>query len=985
MSNQSRFSTPDPALAPGTRHAGFVVTSAERVDELPGCAYVMRHEATGARLMWLACEDANRSFCMAFRTPPADDTGVFHILEHSVLSGSRRYPVKEPFVTLLKSSMQTFLNAMTFSDKTAYPVASTNVEDLENLMGVYIDAVLDPAIYERPRTFEQEGWHLEVARDADSPDGWGPLSYNGVVLNEMKGATSDPDTVLYQEVCRALFPDTCYGHESGGAPRAIPALTYEAFLDAHARHYDLSNSYTVLYGDLDVERELAFVGERFSQAPRRAHEDPNPLAEQAPVAPGPRRVRMATAASNASCAMAFVLGTAAERTRVLGADVLLDALCGSNEAPLKRRVLDAGLADDMDAMLVDGVLQPHVVLFLHGLREGAAGRFWPLVREACAELARDGIGRERLEASLAQAEFNLREADYGSADGVGLSVQALSGWLYDDERPLDYVRYEGALAELHGWIDDGGFEALLRDVVCDSAHHAEVELVPVGEGDGAEEAAELAALRATMGPDDLARVAAEVDALRAEQEAPDSPEALATLPRLSPADAGEGVAEVAQREVDAPLPCWALEVPTHGIDYVYHYFGLSRLGYDDLPWVGVLTDLLGKLDTRDHTASELDTAVERSLGSLGFFVETYARDDDPSFADPRLVVAASALGSNVGALAALPAEVWGTTRFDDLGRVRDILTQRRVGLEQYYVGEGHSVALARSGTFFSAASEVADRVSGLGYYLFLRDLLDAWDERRGELPARLEGLCRRVFVDDDVEVSFTGDAADRDAFWGLGGTLGLGASDEPAGPGRMAAPELRPRDEAFVIPSDVSYVVSCCGPTPADAGTPGAWAVAARVLSYDYLWNEVRAKGGAYGAGFRRSSDGIRAMWSYRDPSPEQTLARYEGAAAWLAAWDPTPKEMDGYVVATLGAHDAPAKPRRLGRRQDVARHSGREAGWRDLVRAQELSCTPDDVRALAAALAERSCGRGVCMLGSRAAVEASGVAFDSVTELVRG
>ncbi|MCR8908054.1 insulinase family protein [Thermophilibacter sp. ET337] len=976
MSQKNRFAAPDPALATGTTHAGFTVTRVEALPEISGQAYLMRHDATGARALWLACADTNRAFAISFKTPPADDTGVFHILEHSVLCGSERYPVKEPFVNLLKTSMQTFLNAMTFPDKTMYPVASTNVADLENLMGVYLDAVLHPAIYDRPRIFEQEGWHLEA--DADRA-----LSYNGVVFNEMKGALSDPDDVLYQELGRALFPDTCYGHESGGNPRAIPTLTYEAFLDSHARHYALANSYTVLYGDLDIDRELAFIDERFRGAAERGAGAPNPLAPQAPVRAERRVVPMATAPSNSSIGLAYVLGTAADRTRVLATDVLLDALCGSNEAPLKRAVLDAGLADDFSAMLADGVLQPQALFFLRGLRPGAGERFRALVESTCAELAEDGIPRAKLEAALAQAEFNLREGDWGGyPDGIALSMLAMSGWLYDDDRPLDYLRYEDALAELKRGLDEGYFERLLRELVCESAHCAEVEIAPVEGGDAAEEEAELAALRAGMSEQDVEAVRAEVAALREEQEAPDAPEALATLPRLGVADVEPPAPEPAALETDAPLPCIAHELDTHGIAYVYHYFDLRRLDFDDLPYVGVLTDLLGKLDTEWHTASDLDTAIETNLGGLGFFTETYARDTDLAYAAPTLVVGASALSEKVDALATLPSEVWGTTRFDDLARVRDILTQRRVALEQYFVSSGHTAAAARANAYFSSAAVASSAMAGLDYYLFLRELLDGWEERASALPERLSALAARVFTADAVTVSFTGTAEDRERFWATGGTLGL-APSEDAGQ-RLVVPAPVPRNEAFLIPSDVSYVVRGNGRSEADAGTIGCWQVATRALSYDYLWNEVRVKGGAYGCGFRRTSEGLSGFWSFRDPSVDATLARYDGAAAWLAAWDGSPEELEGYVVATVAAHDAPVKPRQLARRQDVARFGGKPAGWRDAVRAEELATTPDDVRALAAALADERAARGVCVFGGRDAVEASDVAFDAVTELVR-
>ena len=970
---EKNFAEPRPELAVGTAHAGFTVTSVEPLAELSGCAYVMRHDATGARALWLACADVNKAFAISFKTPPADDTGVFHILEHSVLCGSDRYPVKEPFVNLLKTSMQTFLNALTFPDKTMYPVASTNTADLENLMSVYLDAVLHPAIWHRRRIFEQEGWHLEAAED-------GTLSYNGVVLNEMKGALSDPDDVLYQALTRALFPDTCYRFESGGNPRAIPTLTYEGFLDNHARHYAPSNAYVFLYGDLDADRELSLVDEALRGAAERRTGAPNELALQAPVRAERREVRKATAPSNSEVGLSYVIGTAADRTHVLAADVLLDALCGSNEAPLKRRVLDAGLADDFSATLIDGVLQPQAMFTLRGLREGAGEKFRALVEATCAELADSGIPRDKLEASLAQAEFNLREGDWGGyPDGVALAMQAMSSWLYDDERPVDYLRYEDALAELKRGLDEGLFERLLRELVCESAHCAEVELVPVEAGDADEEAAELERLRAGMDEGDLEAVRAEVDALRAEQEAPDSPEALATLPRLRLPDIGPAPAEPAALEVAAPLPCIGHELDTHGIDYVYHYFDLRCLDCEELPYAGVLTELLGRLATARRSASELDTLVETKLGGLDFFVETHTRDDDLSFAAPALVVGASALSEKADALCELPAEVWGETDFGDLARIRDILTQRRVALEQYYLSSGHAAALGRTSTYFSAAALVSGAMGGLDYYLFLRDLLDHWDERAADLSERLAGLARRIFTADAVTVSFTGPAADRERFWERGGTLDL-----PAGEGekRLVVPTPAPRREAFVIPSDVAYVARASAPSAADAGSVGTWQVATRALSYDYLWNEVRVKGGAYGVGFKRSTEGLRQFWSYRDPSVDATLARYDGAAAWLAGWQGDADELGGYVVATVAAHDAPVKPRQLARRQDVARFNARPDGWRDQVRAQELATTADDLRALAAALADAEAPSGICVFGGRDAIDASGVAFDSVIEL---
>ncbi len=965
------FTAPRADLAVGTVHEGFTVTAIHELPELSGCAYQMRHDASGARMLWIACDDANRAFAIGFKTPPADDTGVFHILEHSVLCGSDRFPVKEPFVTLLKTSMQTFLNAMTFPDKTLYPVASTNVTDLENLMDVYLDAVLHPAIYSRPRIFEQEGWHYEL----ESPEA--PLTYNGVVLNEMKGATSDPDDMLFSEVSRALFPDTAYRFESGGAPRAIPTLTYEEFLDNHARHYNLANSYTILYGDLDIDRELAFIAQRFATVEVRPDKVPNPLTLQAPVAAPLRTFKMATAPENASVALAYVIGTSAQRERMLAADILLDALCGSNEAPLKRRVLEAGLGEDFSVTLLDSLLQPQIMFILKGAKAGIAEQFRALVEDACRELAEQGIPADKLSASLAQAEFNLREGEFGLADGVAYAMTVMSSWLYDDDDPVSYLRYEQELAHMKAGLETGYFEQLLREMVPENAHSALIDLVPVAEGDAAEETAELARIKEGMSADDLQHVIDEVAALRDEQEREDAPEDIAKLPRLSVADIGEAAPEEPIACEQAALPYLVHGVDTHGIAYAYHYFDLSGLSFDELPYAGLLTSLLGKLDTAEHNASDLDTAIEENLGMLNFFTETYARDGEADAVIPLFVVSGSALAEKLEALATLPREVWASTLFDDQDRILAILQQRRIGHEQAYLNSGHSAAMARALTYFSPAALVADQLGGVSLYLFLKDLLANWDERKDAFCEKLASLGARIFRADNVTVSFAGSPEMRTRFQELAGTLGL--PTDGAFERMLEVPAPTVRNEAFVTPSNVAFVCETGPASARDAATRGTWDVATRAISYDYLWNEVRVKGGAYGTGFRHNPNGTMQFWSYRDPGIDATLARYEAAPAWVAAWDPAPEELEGYIVSAVAGHDAPVKPRVLARRQDGDYFRGRAPEWRDETRAQMIATTAEDVRALAEPLADVAPARGLCVFGSREAIAASGVDFEVI------
>ena len=960
------FATPNPTLAPDTTHQGFTVISCEPVREIGGCAYIMRHDNTGARLMWLACADTNRSFAIAFKTPPANHTGVFHILEHSVLCGSKRFPVKEPFVTLLKTSMQTFLNALTFPDKTMYPVASTNVADLENLMDVYLDAVLHPAIYERPRIFEQEGWHFEL-KD-------GQLVYNGVVFNEMCGALSDPEDVLFNELSAQLFPDTAYRWISGGDPNHIPELTYEEFIDTHARHYNLPNSYTILYGDLDIERELAFINERFEGADNRSVGAPNPLGTQAPVTPPTHRLEMATAPDNACVGLSYVISDTPERLLVFAADILADMLAGSNEAPLKRRVLEEGLGDDLSIQVIDSELQPQLMFMLRGAKEGVAERFRTLVEEVCLELVNEGLPHERLGASLAQMEFNLREGDWGGyPDGIALSMQAMASWLYDDERPLDFIRYEEELEQLKGGISEGLFENLLKRFILDSTHNALVDLLPTDTNTTSGQRAALDARLEELSQDELDAIEREVAALREEQEAPDSPEALATLPQLRLADVGKAAPETPLTyDTTHVVPTLVHDLNTHGILYAYLYFDLSHLSFDEYRYMPLLCELLGQLDTTEHTALELDTLTQANLGRLNFFTENYHPDCNTDDVRPRFVVGVSVLADKIDMLSGIVSEMCTHTLFTNTNRMRDLFTQRRIVLEQSFNNSGHTAALSRIASYSSRSALATQQLIGVDHYLFLKGLLDSWDERAEDIAATFAGLCKRIFCANTLTVSLTGPVELRERFWETGGTDWFVPVDDEAVAPRFSIPGPVIKNEAFCTPANVCFVAEGSTDLAQDIKDDGSWQVASRVLTLDYLWNEVRVKGGAYGCGFKHFTTGLRVFWSYRDPNTVSTLTRFEDAFSWLNDWNPSETELEGYIVSTVAGHDAPVKPRALARRQDTAFFSDRPSDWRDQLRNEMLATTADTIRAFAPALEDITHNHAICIFGSREIIERS-------------
>ena len=951
-------------LSVGATVHGFTVERIEELAEIDGRAVVMRHAQTGTPLLWLANDDANKSFSITFKTPPSDNTGVFHILEHSVLCGSDLYPVKEPFVNLLKSSMQTFLNALTFSDKTMYPVASTNERDLLNLMSVYLDAVLFPQLYHKRAIFEQEGWHYEVEGKGDERH----LVTNGVVLNEMRGAMSDPDEVALAGLNEALFPDTAYGFESGGNPAFIPTLTYEAYLDAHARHYSMANARIVLYGDIALTSELELI-EGFiarEQAAGRTAGPANPLDLQAPVVNLGMRREMQTSLDNACVVEGFVVGTFRDRVKTLACEILSDALMGSNEAPLKKALLEAGLGCDVDSFIYDGLMQPYVVIELRGARPGAAEEFGALLHREFERLSREGVPRKELEAALDSADFNLRERDSGMADGVALAINAMCGWLYDDAMPCDYLRYEDAMRTLREGLETSFWEDLVREVFVDTDHHGRCELVALDEDEPGEALAggkaEPPAPQA--GPETLDAVERAAEELHAAQDRPDSPEALATLPRLHLSDVGQGPSDPETRLVaGAPLPCAHYDLDTRRIDYTYHYFPLDALAWDELEYMTLACSLLGKMGTTRYSASELDLLVESRLGRLSFYTHVSQRLDSN---EPRawVVAGACAMSENVADLAQLPAHIWSQTVFDDTERIKLVLTQQKLDAEQAFASGGQSYALARALGYTDKRRWLAQQLGGISYYRFVCDLLSHWDTASAELPGKLHEICARVFTRGEDYHSFTGTSSDMEAYWDVAGTLGL-AAGKP-GSSRLVVPAAPTENEAFVVPTDVCFVAKALSGPMAHNEFTGLWNVAQRAITYEYLWNEIRVKGGAYGCGIHPNAEGGIAFSTFRDPNLDASLARMDAAADWVAGFDPGEDDLEGYIVSTLAAHDAPKKPHQIARRQDGLYLAGYDPSWRARTRQEELVTTAAGIRGLAGSLRNVADQGRVCVFGNR-------------------
>lgn len=966
---------------------GFTVLDAQPLPEIQGKAYIMRHDISGARLAYLQNDDNNKAFSIGFKTPPQDDTGVFHILEHSVLCGSDKFPVKEPFVDLIKTSMQTFLNAMTFPDKTMYPVASTNEQDLFNLMDVYLDAVFHPAIYRKKAIFEQEGWHYELA---EGSEGQSELVYNGVVFNEMKGALSDSSSVLYDELQRALFPDTAYAFESGGTPEGIPTLTYENYLDEHRRHYQLANSYTVLYGNLDIDHALEWLDERYF-APVAAEEAtardernrcgepaflPRSIETQQPTEALGRMKEMTTAPENAVAGAAYVVGTSLDHTRLRATDILLDALFGSNEAPMKRALLDSGIADDVSAFVADGMNQPFAVVQLKNQHEKTAADLLPTLERELSKLLEAGLDKQLIEASISHEEFVMREHDFGIADGVLHAMNCLSGWLYSNDAALDYIRYEDDFAFMRKALETSYFDDLARSLFLENKHRASVAVIPMANENESAQAAELRRASKALTQSQREEIAAEEAKLREMQMQPDSPEAKETLPRLGVADIQSAPAEEAlEIASDTPITCLRHNIATHGIAYVYRYFKVSNVRFEDLPYVSLLSLVLGKLPTARHSAAEIDTLVQGKLGNLSFFTDLYEKADNRNDIDLMFVVSSSALEANATWLADLPREIMLETDFSDTAKIRDIMQQRKIYLEQSFAGAGNSRAMSRVRSYYSPAGVILEKMNNVDFYRFLKRALANFDEAAPVVSAKLADIAQRLFADDACTISFTGSDAAYAAFWAANPAC---RRQSPASDA-FIVPAPRARNEAFIVPTDITYSSMGYDRRLLNMPYSGSWGVAAKALTYEHLWNEVRVKGGAYGVGFQSTFTGNMRFYSYRDPHIDETFARFADSAAFLRDFAPSKTDMEGFIVSSTADFDTPKKARDLIRRQDGAYFAKHAPNQRELVRNEIIETTVDTLRGLADAIEDIAEANMKCTFGNKEIIQSAKTDFDII------
>lgn len=944
----------------GDVYFGFRLVKRQYVRSKSAELYTLRHVKTGAELIYFEREDENRTFAVCFKTLPEDDTGVFHILEHSVLNGSERFPVKEPFVSLLQGSMQTYLNALTYADKTLYPVSSRSERDLFNLMSVYLDAVFCPLLHKRPEIFMQEGWHYEFDPDSGAP------YYNGVVFSEMKGAFADVDTILGVETDRLLYPDTCYGFVSGGDPAHITDLSYEKFTAAHRRFYHPSNARFFLDGRMDIDAVLEYIdGEYLSKFEYR-----EPDFDFAFQTPKTGEKTVSYEAQEGEKALAHMVGAKIfcmhdEVEKIYAARILADYLTGSNEAPLKRIFLERGLAQDATLDVTDGIYQPNVALIVRNTEEKNFAEIKRFIPEAVDALISAGLNREALAASLERLAFTSREKT--EPYGLNLAMKAMDGWLYGDD-PLTHIDNAAVFDSLRKKIDTPYFAELLWELLGSNDDKCWLHAIPSlskGEDNARREAEKAAAEVGSWNTAEREAVIAAVERMQQWQQSPDSEDALSTLPHLEISDVPKEVAPTVTR-LSSAAGCELLEIDTdtNGIVYLNLCFDVSDLTVEELRILNTLTSFFGELRTENYTAEVLQTRIKAALGSLFARIELISKPGELDSCKPYLLVSASMLEENAPAAAALLRELFVNSRYDEADRINETVQQNDYFIKQSLIGSGHAYAMIKALSAFSAEGALKELLEGESFVRWFSDFSAGFEGRAGEYSERFAAVAAKVFSRSRLFVGLSGHP-DMTYIEELIRALPAGTLGEPA-----AYPRFDRSDCAIEIPSDVGY--SAIGQNLYALGSrfSGSCPVLASLMSYGYLWGEVRVQGGAYGTGMGIRTNGDVFCYSYRDPDLENTRAAYSGMADFLENFLAQGAPLGDIIIGAVNTTDPLLDPAGICELECVRRLKGTTPETIARIRREILSTTAEELSELLPVLREITTQSKFCAVGSKAAVE---------------
>ena len=968
--------------------AAYEIIEKRTISDLNSDGYILKHKKTGAMVTLLLNDDENKVFYIGFRTPPKDSTGVAHILEHSVLCGSENFPVKDPFVELVKGSLNTFLNAMTYPDKTVYPVASCNDKDFKNLMHVYLDAVFHPNIYREENIFLQEGWHYEM----ESPES--ELTINGVVYNEMKGAFSSPDDVVEREIMNSLYPDITYGMESGGDPEVIPALTYEEFLEFHKKYYHPSNSYIYLYGNLDAEEYLTFLDEEYLSGfdalsvdsgigLQTPFDKPREIVREYPV------LEDEPVEDNAYLTYNISMGTSLDKKLYIALDVLDYVLCSAPGALLKQTLIDKGIGKDVYSSMENGIYQPYFSVIAKNAGEGQKEEFVKTIEEVLQKAAREGVDKKALTAAINYFEFKYREADFGSyPKGLLLGLQALDSWLYDEKAPFMHIEANNTFDELKKSIDTGYFEGLIKSCMLDNSHKTIVTVRPVPGLATKRDAAlcgKLAKYRETLSDEEIREIMDKTERLHAWQEEDDTEENLRKIPMLTREDLRkEGTPFINEVRKAGDTTILFHDIFTNGIGYLNLVFNLKDVPERLFPYVGILKSALLMVDTEHFGYGELFNEVNIHTGGIRAVVNTYTNADNLKEYTAVLELRAKALYDKRDKALSLMKEIILTSRFDDTKRLYEIIAEAKSRMQAAMINAGHSLASLRALSYFSPTAAASEQISGLGFYRLLEELERDFDSRKEELSANLKELSRCIFRPENLMVDFT---ATEEGCAGLEkavSDLKACLFTAPVEKGSFAPGPVK-KNEGFLTAGQVQYV--CRAGNFIDRGLPftGALRVLKVMMGYDYLWSQIRVKGGAYGCMCNFFRNGDAYFVSYRDPNLDRTIEVYEKAADYIKDSGLDERTVTQFIIGAVSELDTPMTPASKGLYSLSGYLTGISMERVQKERDELLATTPKTIEGLyryVEAFMKEEC---LCVVGNADKVRESEALFGKVEQLFRG
>ncbi len=895
----------------GEKVHGFVLEKEEFIDEVDGFARSFKHLKTGARCFYLSREDDNKVFSISFKTPSPDSTGVAHILEHSVLCGSKKYPVKEPFVELAKGSLNTFLNAMTFPDKTMYPVASTNSQDFMNLIDVYLDAVFYPNIYKDPYTFYQEGWHYHLEKpEAD-------LSYNGVVYNEMKGAFSNPEEVLQNKIFESLYPDTSYRFESGGDPDVIPELTYEDFIGFHKKYYHPSNSYLYLYGDGDVKDHLKYLNDAYlSHFDKR--EIDSKIASQEPFkepvdGQGFYGIsKEETEENKAYMALSFVLGERLSYEKAMAFDILAHILLNNNSSPLKEALLELDIAEDISYHYSSSIKQAYFSIVLKNTDKSHRQLFLKTVKKVLKQLVKEGLDPMDVEAGVNIHEFSHIEGETGSyPKGLIYGIDIMDTWLYGGE-PATYLKYRPVFKTIKEEMKKNYFEKMIQELLLDNTHQSLVTILPdknYQEKADQAMAQKMKAFKNRLSEKELTSLVNETHLLMAKQNTDDAPEDLEKIPKLA-------LTDIDQEAKTYPLEeenFMASKVLFHqgftgDIAYLKLYFDFSKVGKEDLKYLSLMCKLLGNLSTTKSHYRLLNQEIERHTGGLSFGLESFENTKKVGDFKSFCYLRAKAVSDKIPQLTSLIQEILSQTIFTEKPLIRDMIKEIKTRKESQFLTAGHVVGVHRLQSYYSQSARLFEEFGGIEFYRFLVDLDENFDERFDQCSERLKAIRAKVFSSQQPIISITGSPSLKSQ-----ALEELKAYLSELRPGEMAKPaydfDLEIKNEGFMTASKVQYVTQGYNFRNLGHDYSGSLLVLKSIISMDYLWNKIRVQGGAYGAFMNAGRSGELYFGSYRDPKLTKTFQAINGVVAYLREMDLSQRELEKYIIGTISSKDVPLSP----------------------------------------------------------------------------